>query len=686
MATTATSQAYLPSAKSQEAILAFYKQAYGLLNSQWEIRSMLTSIDLAYMRETDFTKENAKAKLANRAGDPTKFQNIIMPVVMPQVEAAVTYQQGVFLSGYPIFSAVAPPGLEDAATQMDTIIGEQQVYKGWTSELQKTMRNAFKYNLGAAEIEWCREVTYTLDTDVGFAGGRQGKPKQVIWEGNGVKNLDMYNVFFDTRVPPKFIPEYGEFAGYNQMFSRIRLKKFLEELPTRINVTKAFESGSAPVAVGNTGTGVESYYVPMLNPEALINWQNYGAGTDWMAWAGLAQSSPNIQYKNMYLVTTLYARILPSDFAFDRLPGQNIPQVWKFIIINNQVVVYAERMTNAHSLIPILFMQGMDDGLDFQTKSLATNVRPIQDLQTALANSSIAARRRAISDRMIYDPSRISPAAINNDSPMAKMPCRPSAYGTPMSEAAYPLPFRDDQFQINAQEIQLYGSLANQISGQNPARQGQFVKGNKTRFEFAEVMSNANGRDQSTSLIIEDSFFSKMKEIVKSNILQYQGSGSVYNRNTNQTVAIDPIALRKANLSFKLSDGLLPSDKLIDGPSLEAALQAISQNPGIGSAYNIGPLFSYLMKSRGANLAPFEKSQEQIAYEQAVMQWQAAVASLAEQLTKIQPPMSPEDIQKALPPQPTPDQFGYDPRATTGKVKQPASIVAQVEAATGAPQ
>jgi hypothetical protein len=272
----------------------------------------------------------------------------------------------------------------------------------------------------------------------------------------------------------------------------------------------------------------------------------------------MAGADQKIAYKDMYEVTTIYARILPSDFKL-RVPAPNTPQVWKFIVVNNSVLIYAERQTNAHGYLPILIGQPNEDGLDYQTKSLATNVKPIQEITTAMWNSVIAARRRAISDRGIFDPSRIDAAHINSDNPAAKIPVRPSAYGKNVAEAYFPIPFRDDQSGILMQETQSLLQMANVISGQNPARQGQFVKGNKTLHEFQTVMNNANGRDQLCSMLMEAQFFTPMKEILKINILQYQGGVSLYNRDMQVEVAIDPIKLRKAVLEFKISDGLTPA-------------------------------------------------------------------------------------------------------------------------------
>jgi hypothetical protein len=139
----------------------------------------------------------------------------------------------------------------------------------------------------------------------------------------------------------------------------------------------------------------------------------------------------------------LYARIIPSDFDL-YVPQDNTPQVWKFIIINNQVLLYAERCTNAHDFLPIVFGQPLEDGLDFQTKSFAQNVLPFQDLASAAMNASIASKRKLVMDRMFYDPSRIREADINSDNPSAKIPVRPAAYGKPISEAVYPVPYRDE--------------------------------------------------------------------------------------------------------------------------------------------------------------------------------------------------------------------------------------------------
>ena len=658
--------------KSQEAIVQFHKQCYSMLNQQWNVREQMRNIDLTYIREKDWTVEHRRAQVANRYGDATKFQNVVVPVVMPQVEAAVTYQSSVFLTGVPIFGWVADPSNESAALQYQAIVEENSTRGGWIQQFMMFFRDCFKYNLGMVEIDWARVTTAAIETDLAFAAGKEGKPKEVIWEGNRVRRWDPYNTFWDSRYMPTQIYKDGEFVGQTELMSRIHLKKFINELPDKmiVNIKAAFESGMGTSSMGSGG--VESYYIPQINPDALIN-KDPKRSTDWMSWAGINDRPlGEIQYKNLYEVTTLYARIIPQDFNL-RVPSANTPQIWKFIIINHQVLIYAQRQTNAHNFLPVLFGQPNEDGLGYQTKSLATNAMPFQDIASALVNSAMAARRRAISDRGIYDPSRISAAHINSDNPSAKIPLRPAGYGKPINEAYYSIPYKDDQSAVAFQELPQILQMANTVNGQNQAKQGQFVKGNKTLHEYDSVMSHANGRDQMVSMLLEAQVFTPLKSIIEINILQYQQNVTIFSPSQGAAVPIDPVALRKAMSTFKITDGLTPTEKVISGDEFQSAIQMLSTSQALAQGYNVAPAFSYLMMTRNVDLSTFEKSPQQQAYEQAMAQWQQAVAQITEIIKtasiKIEG-VTMDDLQamvkKMLPPQPTPQQYQYTPGQSGG--------------------
>jgi len=74
------------SKKSQAAFIEYYRSVQTLSNvTRSEYRARLERRDREYQREVDRTEENRRAKAANRAFDPNRFQNITVPVVMPQV-------------------------------------------------------------------------------------------------------------------------------------------------------------------------------------------------------------------------------------------------------------------------------------------------------------------------------------------------------------------------------------------------------------------------------------------------------------------------------------------------------------------------------------------------------------------------------------------------------------------------
>lgn len=660
------------SRKSQDIFIAYYHAMHELQRSfQTNLRARMLNVDKAYQREVDETEAHKRAQAANAAGNTSKLQNITVPVVMPQVETSVTYQTSVFLTGYPLFGVVAAPEYMDAALQLETTIEENSTTGAWPRELMMFFRDGAKYNFAPLEVSWTNKVTASVETDI-LKNKDEGIAKKIIWSGNVAKRWDPYNTMLDPRVAPTSMHSDGEFIGHTEYMPRMQLKTMISQLPSTImgSAKRAFESGVSGSARSSADS--KDYYSPDVNP-IVEDSELTGYGTNWNAWAGLSEqgNSPNtIDYKDTYQVTTLYCRILPSEFDL-KLPNSNTPQVFKLIIVNHRHIIYAERQTNAHAMLPVLIGQPNEDGLRYQTKSLADGVKPFQEVASTLMNFILASRRRAITDRVLYDPSRITKAAINSANPSAKIPVRPAAYGKNIGDAVYAFPYREDQAGQDMQQISALLGLSNQVSGQNQASQGQFVKGNRTLQEFDTVMQNANGREQTASILLEHQVFSPMKHIIKLNTLQYQGGTTLYNQDKEIAVEIDPVQLRRAVLNFKVSDGLIPSSKLINGESLAVALQALGNSPQIAQGYNMAPMFSYLMKTRGANLAAFEKSAEQIAYEQALGSWAQLSAKAIE--NGIDP--------DKLPPQPKPEEFGYSP---AGNKPTPEDSTQNTSPVTGA--
>jgi hypothetical protein len=281
-------------------------------------------------------------------------------------------------------------------------------------------------------------------------------------------------------------------------------------------------------------------------------------------------------------------------------PNGNTPQIWKMIIINRKVCIFAERQTNAHNMLPIVVAQAHEDGLSWQSKSFADNAAPFQFLASSLYNSGIESQRRKVYDRIIYDPSRINKADIDNTSVVARIPVKNEAYGKPVSEAVYQMPYRDDnvnQIFATAESVLQMADIAN---GQNRVQRGQFQKGNKTRHEFEGVMDASNARPRMVALVLENRFFTPIKHILKLNTLQFQPPAEMYNRNTKENVKINPTALRQSALEFRMADGLMPTDALMNMQLFQTILQMAGQYPPLVQQWDIVGMIFYWLKLEGA--------------------------------------------------------------------------------------
>lgn len=625
----------------EQRVIHFGMRAQDMMMNQFSLREMFAECDRLYQREKNYTQEEWRARVANRAGDAHKFRDVTVPIVMPQVKSALGYMTNVFLTGYPIFGVTASPQYEDAAFQMEAIIGENQETAQWAREMMKFFGDGLKYNIHALECSWEQKTVFSIEPDMAAPNG--AKPKKALWKGNVLRRMDLYNTFWDPRVPPSDICTKGEYVGYNEVMTRVRMKELCNDLFGQVapaTIERALNSQSA-AGVQTTGSAPYAYYIPMVNPFPTM-YQNRQQSFDWMSWAldlkPGSSGSGTVNYSNSYIVTRLYARIIPSTFGFN-VPEANTPQVWKFIIVNGQVVLYAERQSNAHNFIPVFFGQPLEDGLDYQTKSFATDVEDMQQISSALWNGFIASKRRLVTDRVIYDPLRIRKDDINNPNPSAKIPVRPGAYGKPVSESVYQFPFHDEAAGSLIQAADMIQKFANLINGQNQAQQGQFVKGNKTKHEYEDIMGHGNVNNQMMAIMTENQVFIPMKVCIKMNILQFQEDSSIYNRNVNVDVDVKIDTIRAASVNFKVSDGIIPADKLMSEDEFAVALQTIGSSPQLSSGYNLAPMFSYIMKTRGADLSPFEKPPEQIQYEQQMGAWQQAAAMAAQKGAPFSTPM-----------------------------------------------
>jgi hypothetical protein len=613
------------SKEAQTRLMDVFTKTFNYMSSnEWGLRERLLERDLAYYRENDYTEATVRARRANKSGDVSRLQNLTVPIVMPQVETQLADLANIFLTGYPLFGVVAPPDDMEAAAALEAQIADNAVRFGWQRQLMLAMRDGLKYNLQAAECTWEVKKVGSVLNKLSETGTMEAQGVQTDYAGNRIARWDLYNTVLDPRVEPAKMHEEGEFAGNSELISRTTLKRRMASFAqgTLINATDAFQSGLSSIT--NT-PGVNQYYIPQINSNSLIDPGLHNH--DWMTWLGMADSK--IRYAPSYEWSVLYVRLIPSEMKVQVARAPNTPRIFKLIVINRSVLIYAQIVESAHDFLPVFFGQPVDDGLAYQTKSYAQNQEPFQALSSAMWTSVLEGQRRQVYDRLLYDPDRVRKEDINKADSVGRIAVRNKSYSKNVAEGVAALPYRNEN-QGNTQALLREISLmADESAGSNRAARGQFQKGNRTRTEYEDVMSGVVGRTRLMAISLEVQFFQPIKEVIKLNTLQNQSNADFMDFNTGELRPFNPQALRKARIRMKMSDGLLPSSKLMSGDLLTQISNTVLSVPALQAEYDVLAMLEYNWRMSGATWLPSFKrdASGQAAFLQNVKQMAAAAAT-----------------------------------------------------------
>jgi hypothetical protein len=651
------------SKESTAKLLEYARQCRRSFYNQCMLRDSMLLVDKYYNRTYGVSEGDVRTKLANMLGKPVRVTDFIVPMVMPQVETATGKLAATFLEGTPIFMAGAGPEHQDAALQFNTVVKENSTHTAWDAEFISTFRDGFKYNICGISINWEVETTWGVKND----NSNNPTRVEVTWSGNKVSSLDMYNTFWDLRVDPSDVAKLGDFVGTTEVMAPAAMKKYTNRLFQLVAPTVIIDALNSKMAENTTNGEHSLYYVPDIVGASQA--ASKGPISNWASFFGThTNHNGSVEYAHAYYKTTLFVRIIPSSFGIT-IAEANHPQIFKLVVINDTVLLEVERQTNAHDMFPMLLSQPYSDGLRLQTKSLAENLMDLQDLSSNMWNATLAAKRRAISDRGIYNPLYIDSKDINNPNPAAKIPLRSAAMYQPISNAYMSIPFRDEQtpaFMNIANGLERFSYV---VAGTNPMQQGQLVKGNKTKSEVDDVMEGTDLRERLVTISVRSKLMIPARTIVLTNTLQYQTSTTYMNSEEQKAVEIDPVKLRNATLLFQIGDGASPLDREMSTEEFAVALQTLQAVPAIGAEYRVGELFAHLMSLRGADLRPFRKTQVERMYEQQMAVWQQQAQMAIEKGAAFDVPM------------PTPPDENAIKQEQANTARQQASTLADMVAA-----
>jgi hypothetical protein len=575
-----------------------------------EMHNKMEVIDQAYARHnmnsnlpqgldsTGYDPSAAERAGETCCGDVFTSDNVTPPIVVSQVDAMVAYLADIFLSGYPLFPVVSNPKDMKDAEKLEVLLDDHAQLGGYVRQLLMMLRDGCKYNIAALECAWDSIDQFSTAND--FTNTKTGKKTEVKNNFfNKIKRLDMYNTVWDIDVAPGDVAAEGDYAGYFELISKTKLKRLMNKLTTQnkaLNTTGNFNGMAASFSSSMKEHPTVSAYVSPRKTR----------GHDWGVYMGetpekRSRTLDNLIDGSVFEKLTLYVRIMPADYKI-MAPASKTPQIWKLVIINMETIIQAERIISAYDFLPILMSQPLEDGLGYQTQSIAEGAIPFQEAASKLFNIRFAAARRAVSDRALYNSTLINPKDVNSKAPAAKIPVRLSTLSSLGLDQAYKsIPFDMRGTETVLSDAQQIVGFSQQLSGINGPMGGQFQKGNKSVQEWNDTMGGSDNRLRLPALLLECQLFTPLKHIMVLNIYQYGENVQIVSQKTGEVLDININELRAKVLSFKLADGYSPKSKIASVEVLTMGFNLIMNAPLLQQQFgaSLPLMFTHMMSLGG---------------------------------------------------------------------------------------
>ena len=600
---------------TQKLLSEFLDRVHEQRNKMTELHAKFEAIDQAYAlyKRTGYGGESP----AGCATDKSDLDKIVPPLTISAVDSMVAYLADVFLSGHPLFPVVSTPKNRKIAEQLEVLVDDHATVAGYVRQIALFLRDATKYNIAALFPSWEEVSNYSIIMDELTL---EGTPK-LGTDDTGLttlKRIDPYNLIMDLNVLPADIPTDGDYAGYAERMSYTRVKTLLNKLS---DAKQAINVGDA---LKTTAPTTHLFYREHPQVSNYVESSPLRRGTNYDSYFNVHAETEKPR-GDAYEVVTIFARLIPKDYRIN-VPKPKHPQIFKLVYVNS-VIVSITRVYSAYNILPILIGQPFEDGLGYQTQSLAeANIR-FQEAAGKMFSIRFNAARRSVSDRAIYDSDAVSSRDVNNPAPAAKIPLlSKSILGSKsIRDVYYQIPYDPRGTETTIQDAITISKFSNELFGLNPVAQGQFQPGNKSVVEFERTMAGTEQKLRLPAMILEHQVFVPLKNIIKLNIYQYGQNAHLVSQKNGQEIDVDINELRQHSLAFKLAGGVNPKNQLAATEDLEMIMHIIAQSPIAQQAYGhkMPQIISHLAQLRGIKgFEEYEPSEEEMMAMQARMQQQ----------------------------------------------------------------
>lgn len=527
----------------------------------------LVSIDKAvsgWMRlSDDDLKRQEKVK---DDGIPLQI-DVNLPLTFVHLDDQMTYFAATFSPTRGMFYHSGKPGETGSASQIVTIMNNNAIYAGYYRETLLGTYNLLKYNFGGFHVEWKREQGPKVEKG---ANGQDTLQQELVWQGNSMKAVDVYNFLADSSVHPTDLHKDGEFAAVAYTCSEFWLRR-QAGLGLFFNVESELKSSD--------GRNMYRYY---KNPpkEAMIE-QDQSTGTDWRAVLSAVDVTP--MGEGIELVK-IFINLNPTEFglltgsAAERKTRSRYEQ-WRFTIMNGRRIIDATYMNNVHGHLPFYMGVLNDDAMGPSQKSNAEILNPLQQFASGLLNTHVKGTRKNIYSTTIYDPSKVDVSGVKNGDVAARLPLKREAAGTDVRTVWHQMEAKVDTRQTMGDLESVMGLISEFFPTQSlPSQIASIDRAVKS--QVAAVQQGVNRRQQKGARLLDETVMRNVRTGMYYNILQYQNDESeVQDFYTGNTIKVNLAQLRKTDLPFIIGQGLKAVDRQAAQEQLRELIFTLIQAP-----------------------------------------------------------------------------------------------------------
>lgn len=400
-------------------ILEAVKESYDVIQNRFDTWAELDEKLTVYIN-LDSDEENIQNS------DERRPVSIVVPITYATRETLLTYWVAAFLrSPYFRYQPSKDPKDTIGVMILEAIIEQHGIQSKVGLDLHTMWSDAFTYGFGAVSPTWRVERGYRTkyNTEVERILGFPVKKKIVKsreeitkFEGNALTALDPYNCLPDPNVPIVKVQDM-DFFGWTE---RTTYHALLSD--EKMGQGEIFNSKYLSVMADKTS----SYY--NAGSEDTGRYEKTGLTTE------PVQTGKPVDIINMYMW------VIPSEFG---LGESDYPEIWKFAVAADRVIIEAQELGLDHNMIPVCTMSPDSDGHTTLPVSMLEREYPLQHAIDWLWQSHVANVRKAINNMLVVDPSLINMNDLTDTKYGMVARLRAAAWGRGVNDAVEQLQVQD---------------------------------------------------------------------------------------------------------------------------------------------------------------------------------------------------------------------------------------------------